>query len=237
MLAAAVFLLGIIVLFPARIAYHLLAPEQVKLAGLSGSVWNGSASEGEVAGIYLRDLRWSVTPATLLRGALGLQIAVNPAGGYVDTHLAIRPGGTLVFTELQGGISIAALQTLAAAPGIEGDLQLALSSLTLTNGFPTEISGIVDIRSFVARGLSPAPVGDFRVELGNDEDAILGSLEDIRGDLDIAGSARLDSDRNYLLTGLVAPTATTSDSIANQLQYLGPANERGQREFRFEGRL
>jgi len=237
LLAAAVFLVGIVCLFPARVAYHLFAPEQIKLRGLSGTVWSGSASEGEVNGIYLSDLRWSLTPGTLLRGALGVQLAVNPAGGYLDTHVAVRPGGTLVFSELQGGIAISALQAFAAAPGIAGDLQLALSSLRLEDGFPTEVDGLVDVRGFTARGLSTTPIGDFRVELGNDDEGIVGSLEDTRAMLDVAGSLRLANDRSYLMTGLVAATDETSAAITNQLQYLGPANERGQREFRFEGRL
>ena len=140
-------------------------------------------------------------------------------------------------TDLEAGIAIEALQTVVPAPGIEGNVRLLFSRLEIRDGFPSAADGVVEVFALVARGLSPAPLGDYRAELTTGEDAITGSIEDTGGVLDVAGSVRLGADRSYALNGLVAPTPQASPAIVNQLQFLGPANERGQRPFRLEGQL
>ena len=123
------------------------------------------------------------------------------------------------------------------APGIEGNLRLQFAELLIEDGLPTAASGTVEVFGLVARGLSPTPIGDFRAELVSTDGGISGSLEDLAGVLDIAGSIRMSTDRSYLLEGLVAPKPAASDAIISQLRFLGSANERGQRQFRLEGRL
>ena len=49
-------LLGLLLFFPARIAYQWIAPPTVLLSGIDGSVWNGSSSEASVGGLYLGNL-------------------------------------------------------------------------------------------------------------------------------------------------------------------------------------
>jgi general secretion pathway protein N len=231
------FVAGLITLFPARVAYDLFAPPALRLSGVDGTLWAGSANEGELSGLYLRDLRWRFRPAALFRGQLGLGVSVNPAGGFLETEIGLSPGGSVNFSRLQGGVSIGALQSLLPMPGIEGNLRLDFDRLVLRDGFPASADGSIEVMSLIARGLSPNPMGDFRVVLTTGDDAITGSLEDLGGALDVAGSLRLGRDRAYLISGLVAPTAQTPTAVVNQLQFLGSANERGQRPFRFEGTL
>lgn len=236
-LGTATFLLGVVLLFPARVAYHLFAPDTVRLAGIGGTIWNGRATEGQAAGIYLRNIDWSFRPAMLLTGKLAFDTRFDPAGGFMEAGVAAGLGGTLTLTDVEGAISIAALQSVLPAKGIEGNVRLLFSRVSLQDGLPTVAEGSVEVVGLVARGLAPMPIGDFRADLQSGDDGITGSVEDTAGMLDIAGVLRLTPDRNYSLTGLVAPTASTPESVVNQLRFLGSANERGQREFRFEGQL
>ena len=236
-LGTATFLLGVILLFPARVAYHVFAPPTVRLAGLSGTIWSGSATEGEASGIYLRNIDWSFRPAMLFTGKVAFDTRFDPAGGFMQAGIAAGIGGTFTLTDVEGGLSIAALQNALPAPGIEGNVRLVFSRISIENGLPTVADGSIDVIGLVARGLAPMPIGDFRAELTSGDDGITGSVEDTSGMLDIAGVLRLTPDRSYSLTGLVAPTASTPQSVVNQLRFLGSANERGQREFRFEGQL
>ena len=75
------------------------------------------------------------------------------------------------------------------------------------------------------------------MRLSGGDDGISGSVEDIGGMFDIAGSIRLDAERNYEVRGLIVPTAEAPANVVRQLQVLGSPNERGQREFRLEGAL
>jgi general secretion pathway protein N len=237
MAGVAVFIVGLVALFPARVAYRLLGPAELHLAAIEGTIWQGTAREGEAAGVYFRDLEWMLRPLGLLGGRLALDLSVSPAGGFLETRARIGAGGSIELDDLEGAVSIAALQTVVPTPGIEGNVRLSIDRLAFENGFPVAADGIVDVVSLVVRGLSPSPIGDFRAQLTTGDDAITGSLEDTGGALDLAGSVRLGADRRYVLDGLVAPTPQASSALVNQLQFLGSANERGQRPFRLEGQL
>ena len=66
--ALVVFLIILVMTFPARVAYRWLGPDALLLGGLSGSIWNGAATEGWVGGAYLRDITWHCLPTSLLTG-------------------------------------------------------------------------------------------------------------------------------------------------------------------------
>ena len=237
LLGVASFVLGLVILLPARVAYSLLAPDSVRLSALSGTVWNGRAAEGQFTDLYLKNISWTVRPFALLTGKLALDARFDPADGFMETRVAVSPGGTVTFTQLQGAVSIAALGSVLPAPGIDGNVRLDLSRLTLEQGLPTEADGTVEVVGLIARGLAPVPIGNYKAELTTTADGIAGSVEDTAGILDIAGALTLTRDRSYALTGLVASTDSTPDAVNSQLRFLGSPNERGQREFRFEGQL
>lgn len=236
LLGVAIFVLGVVVMFPARVAYNLFAPPGIRLSGIDGTLWRGTVAEADISGLYIGDLSWRFRPGALFRGELGFAVEASPAGGIASADLGLGIG-EVNLRSLQGGLSIAAIQSLVATPGIEGSTRFDFPLIRLENGFPTAADGTVEIRGLVARGLSPSPIGDFRAVLASSDESISGSIEDTAGVLDIAGSLRVGADRSYLLSGLVAPTDETPERIVNQLRFLGSANPRGQRQFRFEGRL
>ena len=139
----------------------------------------------------------------------------------MQSGVAVGFGGNVTLTDVEGAVSISALQSAIPAPGIDGNVRLAFSRIVLENGLPTAADGSVDLVGLVARGLAATPIGDFRAELQTTDDGIAGSVEDTSGMLDIAGAFRISADRAYSLTGLVAPTASTPDSVVSQLRFLG----------------
>ena len=236
-IGGAVFGIGLIAAFPARVAYHLFAPEMLKLATISGTLWNGRAAQGQAGNLYLSNVQWSFRPLALLTGKAALDTSFDPAGGFVESRVAVGLGGRVAFNDLSGAVSINALQSLLPAPGIQGNARVDFSELIIDNGLPVAADGTLDIMGLFVRGFASAPVGDFRAELSTTDDGITGSVEDLSGMLDVAGALRINPDRSYSLTGLVAPTSGAPESVLNQLKFLGSANERGQHEFRFEGRI
>ena len=232
-----VLIAGLILMFPARVAYQAFVPDGVRFAGIGGTLWSGSATEGQIGALYLRNVRWSMRPVALLTGKLAFELSADPAGGFIEADVALSPGGSVRLTDVEGGVSISAMQSVIPAPGIEGNLRVQFDDLLIEDGLPTAAVGTVEVFGLVARGLSPTPIGDFRAELVSTDGGISGSLEDLAGVLDIAGSIRVSTDRSYLLQGLVAPKPAASGAIVDQLRLLGSPNERGQRQFRLEGRL
>jgi len=53
----------------------------------------------------------------------------------------------------------------------------------------------------------------------------------------IAGSLQLTSDGSYQFIAQVVATSATPERLKTQMQFLPPANDRGQQELRIEGVL
>ncbi len=231
------FLLVLLVTFPARVAYKWLVPAEVRLSGISGSIWNGNAAEGIAGGAYVRDLTWRFQPASLLKGQLAFLAGANPGSGTMNARVAVGFGGALSMSELNGSVPLDLVHQAFQQNGIRGDVILQFATLTVKNGLPVEADGSVTVADFFAPVLSASRIGDFRADFQTTNEGISGVVQDLSGVLDVEGTIELMPDRSYVFVGKVAPTAETPPSITNQLRFLGSPNERGQRPFRFEGQL
>jgi general secretion pathway protein N len=236
-LGLAIFFAVLVTTFPARVAYNWFAPADLQLAGIDGSVWNGSAAEAKAGGAYVRNISWTFSPAMLLSGKLGFKTTSQPASGNMQLVVAVSPGGSLALSDLRGNLPLDLLHPALQRSGISGDLVLDFESVLIIDGVPVAAHGSVTVNDLFVPDLSSSQIGDFRADFRTNDDAVVGSVEDIAGILDVAGTISLNADRSYAFIGLVAPTPMTPPAVVNQLRFLGSPNERGQHEFRFEGQL
>lgn len=236
-LGVAIFVAVLLATFPARVAYNWFSPADLELAGIDGSVWNGSAAAAQAGGAYVQNVTWKFSPASLLSGRIGFKTTSNPASGTMRVEIAVSPGGSLLLSDLSGNLPLDLLHPALQQGGIRGDLALDFDSIVLENGMPVAAEGSATISDFFVPNLSASRIGDFRAEFQTGQGSVVGSVEDISGVLDVAGTINIARDGNYSFVGLVAPTPVTPPSVVNQLRFLGSANERGQHEFRFEGQI
>lgn len=223
--------------FPARVAYQWFAPAEIRLSGITGSVWNGSAAEGIAGGAYVRNISWHFKPMSLLSGKLAFQTSSNPVSGSINTELAVSPGGNLTLSALSGNVPLDSVHPTFQQSGIRGDITLQFETIVISNGIPVAAQGSVIVTDFFVPDLSSSRIGDFRADFQTIDGLVVGRVEDLSGVLDVTGTINLHQDGLYSFIGQVAPTPATPPSIVNQLRFLGSANERGQHEFRFEGKL
>lgn len=233
----AVFLAGLVLLFPARVAYEWFAPETVRLSGISGTVWSGSAAEGTFGGFYAGNLDWRFRPAALFTGKAGYAVSADPAGGSLEANVGIAPGGSVHLTDLRARLPLAALGDVAAATGAEGRVDLQFDALVMDDDWPVRAAGAADLREFVIPALSPAPLGDYHAVFETANDGVTGRFEDVSGMLDLTGTLELRPDRTYVLSGRVRATNTAPSGLVQQLRFLGQPDANGMRSFRFEGEL
>lgn len=230
--------LGLVALFPARIAYRWMAPIELSLAGISGTIWRGAAAEGQVAGVYMRNLTWQFKPLSLFIGKLAVAMQLDVAGGSVDTKVAIGFDGILTLSDFDGNAPIRSLGQVMQIAGMDGRINAQFSKLQFSNGIPIAADGVVHIINLFIGQLAPTGIGDFEAKFSTTNDGIIASVDDTAGILDLeAVTLRLTSDRLYSLIGMVAPNSTTPSAVVEQLSFLGSPNDLGQREFRFEGEL
>jgi general secretion pathway protein N len=235
--AVAIFILGVVVLFPARVAYRWFAPDSVQLSGISGTVWNGAAREAVAGDVYLGDLRWRFRPQALITGKAGYAIAAEPIAGFVETDVAVAPGGAVHLSDLAARLPVAAMGAAAPLLGVDGIVTLDFDSLVTRDGLPVEVSGSAEVADLVISGLSRAPLGGYRAVFRTAGGIVTADVEDLSGVLDLDGTVELRPDRSYVFAGTVAATNGAPGEVVRQLQYLGSTDARGRHSFRFEGRL
>ena len=231
------FLIGTLLLFPARVAYQWFVPEPVKLSGIDGTIWNGKVSAGRVSGTYFTDLQWSFKPLALLTGKLAFDTSVKTAAGQISAAAGIGITGTVLVTDLVASLSLAMIHPALKANRIDGTVNIQLQTLVLKNGWPTEAEGTIGVGNLIAGAAGPDPLGNFRAEITTEDSGIVGLVEDAGAVLDVTGTLQLTDDRSYSLVGYVGANSDTPASINQNLRFLGSPDQNGQRQFRFEGTL
>ena len=232
-----VFVIGLIAMFPARVAYHWASPPGVAIAGIEGTVWRGRALEGEVAGLYLRNIGWRMRPLALFRGQIAYAVEADAASGFASANAALGAGGRVALEELSASLTLQTLQDLVGMPGLDGAMTLQFQRLEFEDGVPVAANGVLEVANLRAPIVHRSPLGGFRAEFFTQDTGIVASVEDVEAVVDLAGSLSLTPDRSYQFIGQVAPTDGTPADLREQMRFLGSPNERGNYEIRLEGQL
>ena len=231
------FVIGLVAMFPARVAYSWFAPPGIALSGIDGTVWNGHAAAGMAGGLYLTDLDWSMRPGELLGGKIGYSVEADASSGFMKTNIALGAGGSASLSDLSASLPLESLQQFVSMPGLSGALSLRFERLELENGLPVAANGTAEIANLRAPLVHRDPIGGFRAEFFTQETGVVASVEDTQAMVDIAGSLTIASDRTYQFVGKVAATDSTPDRLREQMKFLGSPNDRGQFDMRLEGQL
>lgn len=237
-LAILTFLVGIIVMFPARVAYHWFGVSSVaSLSGISGTLWSGQARELSASGIYLSDVTWTLKPRYLLTGQLLLAMQAKPVSGFLEADVGVGLGGAVSLTNLTASLPLAPLAVPLRVPGLQGNASLQFERIKVVDRLPVAADGSVTVADFSAQLIYRGSLGGYKAEFFTQNNGVAASVEDTDGVIDLAGSLQIGADRNYQFLGKVAPKANTPQALRNQMRVLGNPDARGQYELRLEGVL
>lgn len=235
LLTVLIVVIALVITFPARVAYRWASSPLVKMSGIHGTLWNGSARDFSTNGVYLRDLTWRMRPLQLFTGKMLYEISGSPVSGFLESEVAVGFGGSLILRDLTASVPLQMFASAANIAGLRGSASLKFERLELVAGRATAIDGTVDVVNLVIPMLSGSSLGGYRAEFFTQNNGIVASVEDTDGVVDLAGSLQLNTDKSYAFLGQVVAKPNTPDTLKNQLRYLPPANERGQQELRLEG--
>lgn len=232
-----VVVLGLILTFPARVAYRWFAPAEFVASGISGTVWNGQAQEATINGFYLRQLNWEMQVSRLLTGKVAFDLDTKFASGFAEGSIAFGFGGSLYANDFSGALPLEAIQSIPAIGGTRGMLSTEIVELQVSDGIPVVADGYLEIAGLSNPMLHREPIGGFRAEFFSQDSGIVASIEDTAAVIDLAGSLQLSADGTYEFLAQISPVDSTPSAIREQLRFLGSANDRGQHELRLEGSL
>jgi general secretion pathway protein N len=235
LVGAAVFVGVGVATLPASLLVGRLPPE-LKVEGVSGTIWNGGADAIRLRGTPLGSFSWTSEPAALLSGELAFRIEIARPDGFVRGRLAATAAGALTGRELEMQLPLTTLN-----PGAEGDWQGSLSgtvqSVRLEHGWPVALIGAFQVTGLTPPG-STLPVGDYALEFDGKADTpaqLVGRVRDLAAPLVVRAQLVIRRDRSYALSGEVTPRPDAPPDVSRAVSFLGAPDAAGRRTFDFTG--
>ena len=230
-------LLMLILQFPAITAINSINKNNLKVNGVNGTIWKGSASEISSNEIYLRQTKWKIAPSELLKGNLTFDISTYPFNGQLKFNLILDLMNNLRATDIKGNFPNDILEIIAPFLGVSSEIDMNIKSLSLNNKGINQLEGQVLLNNLVMKGISNRVLGSYKIDLFERNGEIYGSIDDVSGEVDIAATMSLTLSGKYIIDGAVSTKQNTSNQVRTILSFLGTEYENGQRSFRFEGEI
>ena len=230
-------LLMLILQFPAITAINSINKNNLKVNGVNGTIWKGSASEISSNEIYLRQTKWKIAPSELLKGNLTFDISTYPFNGQLKFNLILDLMNNLSATNIKGNFPNDILEIIAPFLGVSSEIDMNIKSLSLNNKGINQLEGQILLNNLVMKGISNRVLGSYKIDLFDRNGEIYGSIDDVSGEVDIAATMSLTLSGKYIIDGAVSEKQNTSNQVRTILSFLGAQNENGQRSFRFEGEI
>tara|TARA_Y100000768_G_scaffold157085_1_gene117228 strand:- start:999 stop:1742 length:744 start_codon:yes stop_codon:yes gene_type:complete len=237
LISLVILLLMMILQFPAITAINSINKNNLKVNGVNGTVWKGSASEISSNEIYLRQTRWKIVPSELLKGNLSFDVSTYPFNGHLKFNLILDPINNLRATDIDGNFPNDILEIIAPYLGVSSEIVMNIKSLSLNSKNINQLEGQILLKNLVMKGISNRILGSYKVDLFERNGEIYGSIDEISGEIDIAATLSLTLSGKYIIDGIVSAKQNTNNQVKTILSFLGAENENGQRSFRFEGEI
>lgn len=231
------FLIFLVATLPARVLLDRIP--NLAATGVSGTLWSGSASSISVQGQPIGALDWTLQPLPLFLGRADLAAELKRADGTAVARCAARLSGRVSCNHVIANLPIEALPLSALPRGWTGRVDANFSELVVEDNWPVAARGTL-LANDVTQP-NGTVFGSYRVDFPAatsepaPERTLVGAIQDSGGPLEIAGLARFQPDRTYEINAKVAARPEASQSIARALEYLGPADPSGRRDFSMSG--
>jgi general secretion pathway protein N len=228
---------------PARLLTDLVASDGVRIVGVTGSIWNGEINGIETPAMILNTTSWSVNATDLLVGRLGARVETEWPGGVASADVGIGISGRVGLHDVEAsGPLTPFLQTLNL-PVAGGNFILNFTKLEFVDAWPRSAVGSIRVGNLPLSlpGTAGGPTGSYEVSFDADpvrEDGrIDGSLADLSGPLAISGMIVLSPPTNYEIDARIKARPDAPAHLSQGVQFLGPPDADGSREFKMSGSL
>ncbi len=240
-----------LVTLPAGIAAGPLRKAGIEAGAFGGSLWSGRATALSWRGAAVGDAEWKIAPARLLTGRIAGHVKLTRADGAVETDFDLSFSGRdvkLRTTRLE--LPLAALDALPLGmpKGWQGRATGRFAAIDLQQGWPTTLTGSLDLDGLVAPPPRNAPMGSFHavfpaskpqpsLSVPQDPSNLTAQVKDTDGPYSVDAQLTLSRARNFALEGTLAPRGPVPPAMDRSLQLLGPADATGRRQFSVGGTL
>lgn len=240
----AVFIASLVTHIPASWLWQYAPKIQgLALEGISGTPWQGSATNVRWQNQPFGQLQWDMQLGRLLKGELAFNVRFGKGSEWQ------LKGQGLVGYSLSGPfaekllLSMPAAQAVSQAPlpvpvSIDGNLELTVRNYHYAAPYCKTLNATL---AWV-QGAAETPMGTIKpgpvfADLSCEKGAIVAKVKQTSTDVSSDWHANLATNRHYKLNGWFKPGATFPDKLAAQLKWLGDPNTKGQYKVNYSGQL
>ncbi len=238
--------LGLLTYFVALLFYlpavHVmprLLPDEVKLQGIEGSLWSGTARNLIVTDLQLGGFSWDWHLLPLVTGRLEFGVKTDNDGAFdIDGTAAWNLwDDQLELQDLQGVLTpeFVLLQQLKPLQ-LQGRAEVRVQQLLWRQHEICTIRAQLDWSDAAVGVGTPVRLGFVKVLFDPAANGTLATLQGDGGELNLKGNVELDADLAYRVLLQLAPVMKLNKDAGTQLSLLGISPTNGG-EWRYSGRV
>lgn len=228
-----VFVLGLVVTFPARVAIDLFAPPAVRAWGVEGSVWDGRAAALELNGAGVGGVEWEISALALLGLRLSADVRIRRLDGFANASVSVALfGDSIRFTDLEAAIKLETLPRQLVPQGTRGEVSARFPVIELTEGWPSRLVGRAGAAELDLPGVKYA-IGPLEFVFPEDRDPPVADVRSLGGPLSVEGTLALPGQQRWVLDALLGPGENAPRGLVEGLAYVGEATPDGRRHVRY----
>ena len=242
----ATYLATLIMTFPADRAYGWLRPAlgtnvPVRLYGVNGTIWSGTANQAQVYGRAVTDLHWGLHPLALFLGRLDVALNAPLSGGHVSGTLS-RPwtGKGLSIDTPHIDLPLASLLDAKRFPvPVKGRLTGELTRIDIADNGDFKVdTGDLLIRDLAIEQPSLLPLGGFKVRIEHDaKRALVVKVRDTGGPLTLNATITLPNKDRYTLVAELSAKDKGNAMLRQTLGLIGAPDQAGKYRLQRQGSI
>lgn len=228
LLFAVSFAIFLIATIPARFALQYLPTNiPLRLSGIDGSIWNGSAAQASWANQPIGRIHWQLSALPLLLGKLSADVDITGEGVKAQGRVTASRDQVILLNDTTADIDLAQVplpHNLMATPG--GRAHAVIQHATIVNRWPTALTANITWQP--AKILAPFEIAIDKATLtiNSVNDVLNGDLRS-EGALKSKGKVTLSRNGAFSANVNVAPTEQTPRELRDMLPMLGRPDSKG----------
>jgi general secretion pathway protein N len=237
-----VLIVGLVAAFlPASTALGLVQDRMrdVRMEGVSGSVWNGRADALTVRERALGAFSWKLSPWALFAKRIDADITLDGPELKAEGFVSLSGPGSLQVRGMRASIDAQRLQGVLDVPALvfKGRVEFDLRELVVDRYFPAKVEGSALWREAAVAGSADARLGDIRADFATEGvGTIAGTVTDSGGALSIEGG-KFSAGLQGVSAEATLRARDGDAAVQRALQYIGQPQADGSSRLEISGQL
>ena len=228
---------------PASVAVSWLPTGSIKIAGATGSLWQGGAKEVTVnRKMKFKNIKWNVELMALLGMSLQANVSFDNGPKTMSGKAVVEYGfsgasASDVILDLTSE-TVVSLLPMPIPAKIAGDFSVAIKEVKQGKPYCEELDGVVIWKNaYVYSELGDVDLGSPNVKLSCDKGDFSALMTQKSVHIESIVNIKLSEGAQYKLSGEITGTDKLAPGIAQSLSWVGPENESGSTVLNLEGKL